>query len=63
MKKAIHRFIRIIVAYFVTLLLKFVLENAADFNIPTIVLPVISAVLNAVAKYIREKWDIDVKIF
>jgi TRAP-type mannitol/chloroaromatic compound transport system permease large subunit len=62
LKRAIYRFLRIIVAYVIVLLLRYILDYYTDLNIPVIIVPIISAVLNAVAKFFREQWGIDIKL-
>jgi|YNPMSStandDraft_1061717.scaffolds.fasta_scaffold114810_2 hypothetical protein len=62
LERAIYRFLREIFAYGIVLLVKFILENVEILHVPIYLVPVISAVLNALAKFIREKWAIDIKL-
>jgi hypothetical protein len=54
-ERAIFRFIRVIIAGAIAYGIKYLTENLTDFNIPIYLVPVVQALLNAIAKYLREK--------
>lgn len=62
LERALYRLIRILLAYCVVIVLRFVIDNATDFLIPQWAVPILMAVLNAIAKFLREKWYIDIKL-
>ena len=62
LKRAIIRLVRILLAYVIVLVVKYIAEFYSDFSIPSYIVPVVSAILNAIAKFFREKWGIDVKV-
>lgn len=61
-ESAIIRFFRVFLAYAIVLLIKLILKYLDLFNLPDLLIPVLSALLNAIAKYIRDKYNIDIII-
>ncbi|MEM2447025.1 MAG: hypothetical protein QW734_10250 [Candidatus Bathyarchaeia archaeon] len=61
-ESAIIRFFRVFLAYAIVLVIKLILKYLDLFNLPDLLIPVLSALLNAIAKYIRDKYNIDIII-
>lgn len=59
-ERATIRLIRGTLAGIAVLTLKTIAENLTKTNIPVIVIPIAQAVLNAIAKYIRDKYKKDI---
>jgi hypothetical protein len=59
---ALERFVRIILAYGIVYGLNAVAHGVLGFSIPFFLMPVVSAFLNSIAKWIRDKWQIDIQL-
>ena len=60
--RALGRFARIVIAYGIVAGLNSMISGGADSLLPWWLIPIVSAALNAIAKFFRDKWKIDVKV-
>jgi hypothetical protein len=58
----LERFFRIVLAYGVVYGISAVLKGQIGVEVPVWLIPIISAGLNALAKYFRDKWGIDIQL-
>ena len=56
------RFLRIVIAYGIVAGVNSILSGGADSLLPWWLVPIVSAALNAISKFFRDKWKIDVKV-
>jgi len=61
-ERAIYRFVRVLLSGAISYGIKYLIENLSDFNIPIYLVPVVQALLNALAKYLREKDIINIPL-
>jgi len=59
---SLERFLRIVLAYGIIYGIRALLNGTAGVDIPLWIVPLISALLNAIAKWIRDKWGIDIQL-
>jgi hypothetical protein len=57
-----ERFLRIVIAYGLVYGIAALLKGQAGVEIPPWLITIISAGLNALAKYFRDKWGVDIQI-
>jgi len=56
------RFARIIIGYGIVYGVNALIKEISGLGLPVVLIPLVSAALNALAKYIRVRWKIDLKI-
>jgi len=61
-KRAVLRFIRIVVAYGLVYGANQLTGKVTGDPLPAWLLPIISALINAILKYLRDKWGLDIKV-
>jgi hypothetical protein len=59
---ALWRLLRTALAYAIVYVLDNFVGFLKDLHLPIIILPLISAAINALSKWIRDKWGIDLKV-
>ena len=60
--RAAWRFLRIVIAYGIVAGVISIIKGGENSLLPLWLVPLAAALLNAIAKFIRDKWKIDVKI-
>jgi len=58
----LERFLRIVLAYGLVYGIAAVLKGQVGVDIPPWLVPIISASLNALAKFFRDKWGVDIQL-
>jgi len=61
-KRALWRLLRILAAYLIIYGVRELVRCSNGFTLPAWMVPVIAAVLNAVAKFVRDEWRIDIRL-
>lgn len=59
---ALWRLARIVIGYGIVYGVNALVKEIGGLGLPAIALPLVSALLNAISKWIRDKWGIDVKV-
>jgi hypothetical protein len=58
----LERFLRVVLAYGVCYGVAALLRGEVGVEIPAWIIPVAGAVLNALAKWFRDKWGVDIQL-